>query len=157
VGGSSKRRVSSQYEPVLWPCGSRPLRLPPRSGTGWHARNGELILLAYRCFGWVCSVKHEGCARPEISRNRMVSCMASNAGCVGAISGDWLFSPAFTAPISEGVRCYFATAAPRIEGFRGSRQPGRCYFDGISAKTGSRLPSTLPNLRGDAHSPEVSK
>jgi hypothetical protein len=48
LGGSSKRRLSSQHQPVIWPCGNGPLRLSPRSGTGGHARNGELIALAYR-------------------------------------------------------------------------------------------------------------
>jgi hypothetical protein len=57
LGRSSKRRLSSQHEPVLRPCRSGPLRLPPRSGAGGHACNGELIRLA----------------RAEISRNRMVS------------------------------------------------------------------------------------
>ena len=67
MGGSSKRRVLSQYEPVIWPCGSRPLRLPPRSGTRWHARNGELIALAYQCFGWACSVKHGAARDPKLA------------------------------------------------------------------------------------------
>src|SRR5207248_2257642 len=111
-------RVLSQYEPVIWPRGNGPLRLPPRSGTGGHACNGKLIGLA---------------GRPEISRNRIVSfgfertLVAARCQAIGCFL--WLLQ-----------RRLFRQNPSRHGGFRVQDQVHRCYLAANNSEN-SKLPS----------------
>jgi hypothetical protein len=61
--------------------------------------------------------------------------------------------PGSTAPISEGVRCYFANTAPENRGISAA-QANRVAVILMNISENSQLPSTLPK-RSDAQSLEV--
>jgi hypothetical protein len=55
------------------------------------------------------------------------------------MSGDWLFSKAFTASISEGVRCYFANMASENRGIPRPR-PTSSLLLGRNISENNQLP-----------------
>jgi hypothetical protein len=69
------------------------------------------------------------------------------------MSGDWLFFSAFTAPISESVRCYFANTAPEKRAILRPRPTSSLLFR-WNISENSQLPSNALK-RSDAQSLEV--